>query len=81
VSEPHPAAVPFVREADPAGDATKFTCALCGARFTHGTLVCVSCPLNAGCEVVKCPACGYQSPRRSRIVDFVRGIFTSGGRG
>jgi predicted amidophosphoribosyltransferase len=81
VSEPHPAAVPFVREADSAGDATKFTCALCGARFTHGTLVCVSCPLNAGCEVVKCPACGYQSPRRSRVVDFVRGIFTSGGRG
>jgi predicted amidophosphoribosyltransferase len=81
MSEPDPAAVPFVQEGGPQGDATKFTCALCGARFTHGTLVCVSCPLNVGCEVVKCPACGYQSPRRSRVVDFVRGVFASGGRG
>jgi hypothetical protein len=43
--------------------------------------VCVSCPLNFGCDVVKCPACGYQSPRRSRIVDFVRGVFAGGARG
>jgi predicted amidophosphoribosyltransferase len=76
-----PASVPFVQAAEARGDATEFTCALCSARFTHGTLVCVSCPLNVGCEVVKCPACGYQSPRRSRIVDFVRGVFASGGRG
>jgi hypothetical protein len=76
-----PAAVPFVPKTEARGDATEFTCALCGAHFTHGTLVCGSCPLNVGCEVVKCPACGYQSPRRSRIVDFVRGVFASGGRG
>ena len=80
MSEPDPAAVPFEQTTDAKGDATEFSCALCGARFTHGTLVCVSCPLNVGCEVVKCPACGYQSPRRSRIVDFVRGVFGSGGR-
>ena len=81
MSEPQPAAVPFVPRADENAEATEFSCALCGARFTHGTLVCGSCPLNAGCEVVKCPACGYQSPRRSRIVDFVRGVFGSGARG
>lgn len=81
MSEPHPAAVPFVRRTDENAEATEFSCALCGARFTHGTLVCVSCPLNAGCEVVKCPSCGYQSPRRSRIVDFVRAVFGSGARG
>ena len=37
-------------------------------------------PLNAGCEVVKCPSCGYQFPRRSRIVDLARRMFGSGER-
>jgi hypothetical protein len=81
VSEPNPVNVPFVRRREDAGKATEFTCTLCGARFTHGTLVCVSCPLNAGCEVVKCPSCGFQSPRRSRIVDAVRRVFGTGERG
>jgi len=70
-----PDATPFV--ARPVGggethDATSFHCPLCGARFTHGTLVCTSCPLNVGCEIVKCPSCGYQFPRRSRLVDWAR---------
>jgi predicted RNA-binding Zn-ribbon protein involved in translation (DUF1610 family) len=80
VSEPNPELVPFVPKLDARGDATEFTCSLCGAHFTHGTLVCVSCPLNAGCEVVKCPSCGFQSPRRSRIVDAVRRLFGAGER-
>ena len=80
MSVPHPELVPFVPKAEANRDATEFVCSLCGARFTHGTLVCVSCPLNAGCEVVKCPSCGYQSPRRSRIVDLVRRVFRSGDR-
>ena len=81
MSEPNPEIVPFVPKLDERSDATEFTCSLCGAHFTHGTLVCVSCPLNAGCEVVKCPSCGFQSPRRSRIVDAVRRLIGSGGRG
>ena len=81
MNEPQPEIVPFVPKVDENGDATEFSCSLCGARFTHGTLVCVSCPLNAGCEVVKCPSCGYQFPRRSRIVDFARRLFGSGKQG
>jgi hypothetical protein len=81
MSESHPEIVPFVPTIEEKGDATEFLCSLCGARFTHGTLVCVSCPLNAGCEVVKCPSCGYQFPRRSRIVDFARRLFGSGKQG
>jgi ferrous iron transport protein A len=63
---------PFEPVTGETGDATEFTCALCGTRFTHATLVCASCPLNAGCEVIKCPSCGYQFPRRSRLVDLAR---------
>jgi len=55
--------------------ATVFACPLCGGKFTHGGLVCGSCPLNAGCDIVKCPHCGYQYPRSSRIVDWLRRRF------
>lgn len=74
-----PDLVPFERATGAPGSATEFTCALCGTRFTHGALVCGSCPLNAGCEVVKCPSCGYQFPRRSRIVDLARRLVGLGG--
>ena len=50
---------------------TVFTCALCGARFTHGDRVCGACPLHAGCDLVRCPNCGYQFPRSSRLLDWV----------
>ena len=73
---------PFVAKADDAARAaTEFTCSLCGTRFTHGTLVCGSCPMNAGCEVVKCPSCGFQSPRRSRIIDWAKKVLGAKARG
>jgi predicted amidophosphoribosyltransferase len=50
---------------------TVFTCALCQARFTHGDRVCGACPLHAGCDLVKCPNCGYQFPRSSRLVEWL----------
>ena len=76
---PPPALVPFVPKGEAEGSATEFTCPLCGARFTHGMLVCGTCPLNAGCEIVKCPSCGYQFPRRSRLVDWAKRLFGAGG--
>lgn len=70
--EPAVADVPFepVGAAPAAG--TVFRCALCGTRFTHGGQACGACPLNAGCDLVKCPTCGYGFPRRSLLVDWVR---------
>lgn len=64
---PHLADVPFgaAREGT---DATVFECGLCGLRFSHGEQACGGCPLGAGCDLVKCPGCGYQFPRASRIV-------------
>jgi len=52
--------------------ATVFTCALCGTRFNHGGLVCAGCVMGAACDLVKCPHCGYQFPRGSRLVAWVR---------
>jgi len=72
---PHPDSTPFlpVVGASTSG-ATEFRCGLCGARFTHGTMACGSCPLHAGCDVVKCPKCGFQFPRSSRLVEWTRAL-------
>jgi predicted amidophosphoribosyltransferase len=64
-------ATPFL-PADRRSEATVFTCALCGTRFTHGGLVCSGCVLSNACDLVKCPQCGYQFPRDSRLVAWVR---------
>ena len=79
MSQPHPDLVPFVPKMGAGDTSTAFDCPLCGGRFTHGTLVCGSCPLNAGCEIVKCPSCGYQFPRRSRLVTWVQKLLGSAG--
>lgn len=62
--------VPFVVAERAAGEATGFRCGVCGTRFTHGGQVCSSCPLHAGCDLVKCPNCGFQFPRRSALLDW-----------
>jgi Fe2+ transport system protein FeoA len=53
----------------------RLQCTLCGSRFLHGGVVCGACPIAAGCDLVKCPSCGYQFPRGSRLVAFVRRLF------
>ena len=55
---------------DAAGDV--FSCPLCGGRFTHGGRACGGCPLARGCEIVRCPHCGYGFPRESRLVSWLR---------
>ena len=64
-----PESVPFAALEPEEASESDFTCALCGARFGHGHLACSGCPLAAGCEIVRCPNCGYQFPRSSAIVD------------
>ena len=41
---------------------TLHTCPLCGHRFDAGALTChEQCPLGRGCNLVCCPACGYET--------------------
>lgn len=80
-AEAGPLDVPFTLARDEAGEATVFVCALCGDRFTHGGQVCGTCPLVSGCDLVKCPNCGYQFPRSSRLVDWFRALFRKRSRG
>lgn len=47
-------------------------CPFCGHRFTIAEITaCQSCPLQKNCNLVCCPACGYQ------IVDFSRSTLAS----
>jgi len=68
--------LPFRKLDDAPGDATVFSCPLCGSRFTHGLANCGACPLNTGCNIVNCPECGYGFPRSSNLVDWVRRLFS-----
>jgi hypothetical protein len=65
----------FLTRSGADGAATVFDCPLCACKFTHGELTCVSCPLGAGCGIVKCPNCGYQFPRGSRLVAWWSRVF------
>jgi hypothetical protein len=69
-----PDEVPFVPLPAHPAEASVFTCALCGNRFTHSGLVCGTCPMQTGCALVRCPNCGFQFPRSSRIVTAFRAL-------
>jgi DNA-directed RNA polymerase subunit RPC12/RpoP len=58
-----------------ASQTTVFRCALCGARFSHAGLVCRTCPMRPACDVVQCPNCGYQFPRSSKTLDWLKRAF------
>lgn len=68
------------RPAPEATVGTVFDCPLCGMAFTHGEQVCGSCPLSAGCDIVRCPSCGYSFPRTSWIVEWVRRLTRRGSK-
>jgi hypothetical protein len=53
-------------------------CGLCGYRFVPGTetMACARCPMARGCAVICCPRCGYEFVTESRLVNFLRRIFS-----
>lgn len=51
-------------------------CPLCGKEFEFSREVCANCPLHTGgCDLVKCPNCGYEFPKGSKIVKFFQNLF------
>ena len=43
-------------------------CPLCGGGIEGGGRACASCPLAWNCDLLRCPRCGYQFPRGSRLL-------------
>lgn len=53
------------------------TCSMCGHRFDpDAELLCRECPLQIGCPLFCCPACGRSDvdPKRSRLARLVAGL-------
>jgi predicted amidophosphoribosyltransferase len=51
-------------------------CPLCGHRFdaAHAGRACQGCPAAGACHMVRCPNCGYEVPRESRLVSAFRAL-------
>lgn len=47
-------------------------CPLCGAGIAGGGSGCASCPLAWNCDLLRCPRCGYQFPRGSRLLVWAK---------
>ncbi len=52
-------------------------CAFCGYEFKEeeGSKGCGSCPLSAGCQMIKCPRCNYEIPREPAWLKKLKEIF------
>jgi len=51
------------------------TCTMCGHRFDPAVhTACRSCPLQSGCQLACCPACGFEivNPDRSRLARLAK---------
>jgi Fe2+ transport system protein FeoA len=47
-------------------------CPLCGAGIAGGGSGCANCPLAWNCDLLRCPRCGYQFPRGSRLLTWAK---------
>lgn len=54
-------------------------CGFCGQSFQpdEGQPTCRSCPLKGGCQMVRCPHCGYENPLTPPWVTRVRAWFST----
>jgi hypothetical protein len=54
----------------------RLSCPVCGDELREHVSGCSTCPMNSGCEMVCCENCGYETVApRSKVIDFVRGLF------
>jgi len=50
-------------------------CPLCGKETENERMACAGCPMSSGCGLLKCPNCGYEFPKESKIVKYFSGLF------
>ncbi|OGC07209.1 hypothetical protein A3H38_03270 [candidate division WOR-1 bacterium RIFCSPLOWO2_02_FULL_46_20] len=47
-------------------------CPLCGKEFNKSEALCSSCPFHDGCDLTRCPNCGYEFVSESKVVNFFK---------
>jgi ribosomal protein L37E len=52
---------------------SNITCPLCGTRYneTEGQTCHSGCPLQRSCQLLSCPACGYEVPAPTRVTRWL----------
>jgi predicted amidophosphoribosyltransferase len=57
-------------------------CSGCQREFDETRIpdVCKGCPSGGGCHNVRCPYCGYETPREPGLVKAIRKLFKKAGR-
>ncbi len=52
------------------------SCPFCGLEYNEEESVsaCRQCPMSGGCDMLRCPRCGYEVPRRSRLLAAIESI-------
>lgn len=50
------------------------TCGYCAEVFTEdqGQPTCAACPIRGGCQMVRCPRCGYENPSEPEWMARIR---------
>jgi hypothetical protein len=56
-----------------------YRCGFCDRTFMQDEAqpTCASCPLRGGCQLVRCPHCGYENPTEPAWLSRVRGWFAT----
>ena len=57
-------------------------CSFCQREFdeTKSADACKGCPSGGGCHNVRCPFCGYESPREPGLIKHLKTLFNKKGR-
>jgi len=57
-------------------------CSFCQREFNDEQVkdACQGCPSGGGCHMVKCPYCGYESPREPGLIKKIRSFLKANDR-
>lgn len=49
-------------------------CSLCGYEFEkeESAISCKGCPFLKGCDMIRCPNCGFEVPAESKLVKVLK---------
>lgn len=49
-------------------------CSLCGREYDdkEAESGCVGCPMSQGCGRIKCPHCGFENVKESKIIEAIK---------
>lgn len=48
-------------------------CALCGYYFEADEMMeCKGCPFTKGCNMIRCPNCGFEEPADAHLVNVLK---------